>query len=400
MVKTRKQAKSFFILTVMIGGLIGFSEMKNESKTVYPITLFMCGDVMTGRGIDQVLPYPGDPTLYEPYMKSAKGYVELAEEANGPIPQPVNFSYIWGDALDELERVAPDLRIINLETSITKSDDYWKDKEVHYRMNPENIPCITAAKIDYCSLANNHILDWGYPGLTETLETLKKAKIRSAGAGQDLIEAETSAVLEVMGKGRVILFSFGSKTSGIPLNWAASKERPGVNLLKNFSEKAVQDIKEKVQELKRQGDIVVASIHWGGNWGYEIPREQREFAHQLIDGAGVDLIHGHSSHHVKGIEVYQGKLILYGSGDFLNDYEGISGYESFRNDLGLMYFAGVDPSTGKLVALKMTPTQIKRFRVNRASRIDALWLRDILNKEGRKFGTRVELDKDFVLTLQ
>jgi poly-gamma-glutamate synthesis protein (capsule biosynthesis protein) len=232
------------------------------------------------------------------------------------------------------------------------------------------------------------------------LETLKKAKIRSAGAGQDLIEAETSAVLEVMGKGRVILFSFGSKTSGIPLNWAASKERPGVNLLKNFSEKAVQDIKEKVQELKRQGDIVVASIHWGGNWGYEIPREQREFAHQLIDGAGVDLIHGHSSHHVKGIEVYQGKLILYGSGDFLNDYEGISGYESFRNDLGLMYFAGVDPSTGKLVALKMTPTQIKRFRVNRASRIDALWLRDILNKEGRKFGTRVELDKDFVLTLQ
>jgi poly-gamma-glutamate synthesis protein (capsule biosynthesis protein) len=225
-------------------------------------------------------------------------------------------------------------------------------------------------------------------------------RIRSAGAGEDLKEAETPAVLEVMGKGRVILFSFGSKTSGIPLSWAASEERPGVNLLKDFSEKTVQDIKVKAQALKRQGDIVVASIHWGGNWGYEIPRGQREFAHQLIDEAGIDLIHGHSSHHVKGIEVYQGKLILYGSGDFLNDYEGISGHESFRDDLGLMYFPDVDPSTGKLLALKMTPTQIKRFRVNRASRSDALWLRDVLNREGREFRTRVELNKDFFLTLQ
>jgi poly-gamma-glutamate synthesis protein (capsule biosynthesis protein) len=396
----RKEARAFFISTVLIAGLIGFSEMKNESRTINPITLFMCGDVMTGRGIDQVLPHPGDPTLYEPYVKHAKGYVKLAEEVNGPIPQPLSFSYIWGDALDEFERVAPDLRIINLETSITRSEDYWKDKEVHYRMNPENIPCITAAKIDYCSLANNHILDWGYPGLTETLETLRRAKIRSAGAGQDLVEAGTPAVLEVKGKGRAILFSFGSKTSGIPLSWAASRERPGINLLKDFSEKTVQDIKEKVRELKRQGDIVVASIHWGWNWGYEIPLEQRDFAHKLIDDAGVDLIHGHSSHHAKGIEIYQGKLILYGSGDFLNDYEGISGHESFRDDLGLMYFVDVDPSTGKLLALKMTPTQIKRLRVNRSSKIDALWLRDILNREGEEFGTRVELGKDFIFTLK
>jgi poly-gamma-glutamate synthesis protein (capsule biosynthesis protein) len=170
--------------------------------------------------------------------------------------------------------------------------------------------------------------------------------------------------------------------------------------LKDFSEKTVQDIKEKVRELKRQGDTVVASIHWGWNWGYEIPREQRDFAHKLIDDAGVDLIHGHSSHHAKGIEIYQGKLILYGSGDFLNDYEGISGHESFRGDLGLMYFVDVDPSTGKLLALKMTPTQTKRLRVNRSSKIDALWLRDILNREGEKFGTRVELGKDFILTLK
>ena len=119
----------------------------------------------------------------------------------------------------------------------------------------------------------------------------------------------------------------------------------------------------------------------------------------MIDHAGVDIIHGHSSHHVRGVEVYKEKLILYGSGDFLNDYEGIGGYEKFRADLALMYFVSVDPSTGKLLRMQMTPTQIRNFKVNRASRVDALWLKDTMNREGKKLGTRVELDKDNRLTL-
>lgn len=364
------------------------------------ITLFMTGDVMTGRGIDQVLPHPSDPIIHEPYMKSASGYVGLAEKAYGTIQKPVSYSYIWGDILEELERVAPDVRIINLETSITKSNDYWREKGIHYRMHPENIPCITYAKIDYCSLANNHILDWGYSGLTETVETLRKAKVKFAGAGQNLREAETPAILDVTGKGRVIVFSYGSATSGITDDWASAEDRPGVNLLRDFSDTAVRRIKEKVKDVKKTGDIAIVSIHWGANWGYDVSSYQRKFAHTLIDDAGVDIIHGHSSHHVKGIEVYKDKLILYGCGDFLNDYEGIGGYEEFRADLALMYFASVDPSNGKLIQLQMKPTQIRRFRVNRASRSDARWLRDILNREGKKFGTRVEMNTDNSLTLQ
>lgn len=379
---------------------VGRKAVNKPSGIANLITMFMCGDVMTGRGIDQVLPHPSDPLIYEPFMRSARGYVEIAERANGPIPQPVSFDYIWGDALEELERMAPDLRLINLETSVTRSDDYWKGKGINYRMHPENIPCLTAAKIDYCSLANNHILDWGYSGLKETIETLNKVKVKSAGAGQNLKEAETPAVMLVKGKGRVIIFSYGSTSSGISYSWAASESKPGVNLLKNFSDKTVRHIKEEVQEVKQIGDIVVVSIHWGGNWGYKVSHEQIEFAHKLIDNAGVDIIHGHSSHHVKGIEVYEGKLIIYGCGDFINDYEGISGYEDFRDDLSLMYFVRVDPLTGKLVRLQMTPTQIMNFKLNRAPREDALWLRDTLNREGKKFGTQVELNKDNALKLQ
>lgn len=364
-----------------------------------PIKIFMCGDVMTGRGIDQVLPHPGDPLIHEPYMKSAGGYVELGEKVNGPVQKPVSMSYIWGDALEELKRMAPDVRIINLETGITGSDDYRKDKTIHYRMHPENIGAITAAGIDYASLANNHILDWGYSGLTETLDTLKKVNVKTAGAGHNIKEAEAPAVIPVEGKGRVLLFSYGSMSSGIPLNWAASEDRPGINLLPDLSDKSVRHIKEKIRKVRKEGDIVLISLHWGSNWGYDIPSKQTEFAHKLVDDAGVDVVHGHSSHHVKGLEVYKGRLIIYGCGDFLNDYEGISGYENFRDDLGLMYFVSADASTGRLLRLQMTPTRIRRFRVNRASGADVLWLRDTLNREGKKFGTRVELNRDNTFTL-
>jgi poly-gamma-glutamate synthesis protein (capsule biosynthesis protein) len=364
-----------------------------------PVKIFMCGDVMIGRGIDQVLSHPADPIIYESHLKSAKGYVKLAEEANGPIPQPVSFAYIWGDALDELERAAPNVRLINLETSITDSNEYWKGKGINYRMHPQNIASLTAAGIDACSLANNHVLDWGYAGLSETLESLKNVNIKTAGAGQNMAQAGAPAVVSVAGQSRVLVFAFGLTSSGIPLDWAAGKNRPGVNLLPDLGAKSVRHIQRKIQEVKRAGDIAVVSIHWGGNWGYDISRKQRRFAHRLIDDGGADVIHGHSSHHVKAIEVYKDRLILYGCGDFLNDYEGIGGYEEFRADLSLMYFATVNSSNGKLVSMQMTPTQIRRLKVNRAPSEAAIWLMNTLNREGASFGTRVKLDSNNRLTL-
>lgn len=357
------------------------------------ITIFLCGDVMTGRGIDQVLPHPSAPRIYEPYMLNARGYLELAERRNGPIPLPAGFSYIWGDAIFELEKMAPDARIINLETSVTTSSVYWEGKGINYRMHPDNIPAIMAAKIDVCALANNHVLDWGYPGLAETLQTLKNAGVRSAGAGLDLKEAESPATVEIAGKGRVFVFSFGTVSSGIPEEWQASKSRAGVNLLPDLTDATVRHIGGKVREVKRHGDIAIASIHWGGNWGYEIPREHARLAHKLCDEAGINIIHGHSSHHVLGIEIYRGKPIIYGCGDFINDYEGIGGHAEYRGDLSLMYFVRMDPATGKLISLQMKPVQMKRFRINWASRADAEWLRYILNREGKRFGTSVEADK-------
>jgi poly-gamma-glutamate synthesis protein (capsule biosynthesis protein) len=370
-----------------------------SARQAESICLFVCGDVMTGRGIDQVLPHPGNPVLYEPYVRDAREYVRLAESVSGPIPRPVDFAYIWGDALGELERAGTDVRIVNLETSITASEDAWPGKGIHYRMHPRNVGCLTAAGIHCCVLANNHVLDWGYAGLRETLRTLDGAGIARAGAGEHLAEAAAPAVLDVSRKGRVLIFSLGSTTSGIPPEWGAAHDRPGVNLLPDLSEETAERVAKQVREAKRPGDVVVASIHWGANWGYDIPGEQVRFAHRLVEG-GVDVVHGHSSHHPKAIEVYRDRLILYGCGDFVDDYEGISGYEAFRDDLRLMYLARVEPQQGRLVEARLVPLQVRRFRLHRASAADAQWLCDLLNRLGAPLGTGVQLGSDHRLTLR
>ena len=362
------------------------------------IRLFLCGDVMTGRGIDQVLPHPNDPRLHEPYIGEARSYVELAERVNGAIPRPVEFDYIWGDALAELDRAGVDLRIINLETSITSSEDYWRDKEIHYRVHPRNIDCITAAGIDCCCLANNHVLDWGYDGLAETLRTLDAAGIAHTGAGRDAVEAAVPAVLDVPGKGRVLVFSYGSPTSGVPREWAATAHRPGVNFLEDTSEETARRIAGEMRGFNRPCDVIVASIHWGGNWGYRTRDEEIRFAHQLIEH-GIAVVHGHSSHHVKTAEIHSDRLVLYGCGDFLNDYEGISGYEVFRSDLRLMYLPAIDPRRGQLVEARLVPMRVARFRLNRGAEADAEWLCDLLNRLGVPLGTRGELAPDHTLTL-
>lgn len=364
-----------------------------------PVMLFLSGDVMLGRAIDQVLPYSNDPVLFEPYIRDARAYISLAEKANGPILQPVDCNYIWGDALDVLDKFKPDVRIINLETSITLSNAHWKNKHIHYRMHPKNTACLSLAKIDLISLANNHVLDWGYAGLAETLFTLEQAGIKFAGAGKNVRAASRPAIIDLNSKGRVIVSAWATADSGTPPDWATTDYKPGVNRLRSLSLQAVKHIGSIIKPVKQPGDIAVVSIHWGGNWGYEITVEQSAFAHQLIDEADIDVVHGHSSHHVKGIEIYKGKLIIYGSGDLLNDYEGIGGHDEYRADLSIMYFASVNPANGKLAQLQMVPTQIRHLKINKADKQDALWLRDMLNREGKDLGMRVELDTNGYLVL-
>jgi poly-gamma-glutamate synthesis protein (capsule biosynthesis protein) len=114
---------------------------------------------------------------------------------------------------------------------------------------------------------------------------------------------------------------------------------------------------------------------------------------------GVAVVHGHSSHHAKAMEVYKGKLILYGCGDFITDYEGISGHERFRGDLALMYFVELAPHSGELRSARLVPMQMRRFRLEHVSAADARWLTNLLTKTGTRFHTRASLTEENDLML-
>jgi poly-gamma-glutamate synthesis protein (capsule biosynthesis protein) len=359
------------------------------------LKLFLSGDVMIGRGIDQILPDPSSPEIYESYLTSAEQYIDIAEQVNGPIPRPVDYDYVWGDTLVILRAADPLVRIVNLETAVTTSDDHWPHKSINYRMHPDNLPVLSVAEIDCCVLANNHVLDWGYDGLEETLASLHRMGITTAGAGRDHEHATAPAILEPNGIHRVIVLSMGDTSSGIGEGWSATGGRPGVWLLDDLSMASIDLIGQQIDGVKAGRDIVVASIHWGGNWGYNISARARQFAHDLLDHAGVDLVHGHSSHHPRGIEVHNNKLILYGCGDFINDYEGIPGHDKYRDDLRLMYLPELDPANGDLIAMNMPVLQTHRFRLRNASGADARWLAGELDRESRCLSnTRVELGEE------
>src|SRR5206468_3386469 len=162
-------------------------------------------------------------------------------------------------ALRVLEDAAPDVRVINLETSITRSRGFAAGKAVYCRMSPGNVPCLAAVRPGACALADSHVLDFGRRGLQDTLEAVSGAGLRAA---------------------------------------------------------------------KRPGDVVVVSVHWGSNWGYGAGPGQVRVARRLT-GGGVDLIHGHASHHPRPVEVFGGELVLYGCGDCIGDYGGIAGHERY-----------------------------------------------------------------------
>ncbi len=361
--------------------------------------IFLCGDVMTGRGMDQILPHPNQPTIYESVVSDARDYVQLAEMAHGRIQGRVNPDYIWGDAMVEWQKHMPQLKIINLETAITACETYWLGKGINYRMHPDNVDVLTAAKIDVCTLANNHSLDWDIEGLYETLRTLQNVGIRTAGAGENRAQAMAPVIIPTSPTSRILIFALGAATSGIPESWEATNDRGGVFYLPDLGDTTAHSITDHIKHYYQPGDLCIVSIHWGSNWGYSVPESQRLFAHYLIDHAPVDVIFGHSSHHPRPIELYRGKPVLYGCGDFINDYEGISGHEEFRGDLSVMYFLTFDNHL-KLAQLELVILHMHLFQLHYASEADTQWLLQTLNRESASFSTTFNLHNAHTLRVR
>ncbi|MFI8962977.1 CapA family protein [Streptomyces sp. NPDC053493] len=352
--------------------------------------LFLCGDVMLGRGVDQILPHPLDPALPEPYVRDARDYVALAEARSGAVPRRAPPGYPWGEALELVDAARPDARVVNLETAVTRHAVPVPGKSVHYRMDPANLPALTAVRPDVVVLANNHVLDYGRRGLDDTLDALAAAGLRTAGAGRDAGEARRPAAVPLPGGRRLLVFALGLASSGVPRDWAATARRGGVHFAAGPHDEAATRLTARLRAERRPGDLVLVSVHAGSNWGYAPGRAEVSFAHALVD-AGADIVHGHSSHHPRPLEAYRGRLVLHGCGDLVNDYEGITGQERYRDDLRLLHLVSVRTEDGALEEVRLVPLRSRRLRLERAPEPDVRWLRDVLDRISRPFGMRIAL---------
>ncbi|WP_067897363.1 CapA family protein [Nocardia vaccinii] len=363
-----------------------------------PVLLALAGDVMLGRGIDQVLAHPVDPELREPCVDDARRYVELAEQASGPIPRPVAPAWPWGEVSAMLGHLDIGARVINLETAITADGEFARGKGIHYRISPRNIAALSAGRPDVCVLANNHVLDFGPRGLYDTLTALADAGIATAGAGLTRDHAYRPAVVDLDDGRHVIVAAVAAASSGVPGSWAAQPRRPGVWRIDDLSSPAASDqVAAIVSAHKRAGDVAVVSVHWGPNWGYGVADSEMVFAHRLID-AGIDVVHGHSCHHPRPLEFYRGRPILYGCGDLINDYEGIRGYQWYHPDLHLLFVVSVAP--GGDSGVRMLPLRIRRMRLEPAGAAEAEWLCATMDHISRPFHTGIVAGPDGLLVAE
>jgi poly-gamma-glutamate capsule biosynthesis protein CapA/YwtB (metallophosphatase superfamily) len=335
------------------------------------IRIFLGGPVSTGRGIDQLFPTHNSAEFGKPDNVPASRYLEASFRLHGAPEMPVVHSYVWGKAIPLLDQARTDFRLVNLETPIT-SRTSWEKKQYTYRMHPANIACLTAACIDCCSLANNHVLDFGPGGLADTLDALKSAGVGWAGAGKDAAGAQRPHTHCLPDGRRILVFSWAFRDSHIAFpHWAAWSGRAGINFLQDADPASASQMLRAIQAWRQPGDVVIASLHWGANWVRKIPAAHRALARHLIDLGAVDVIHGHSSHHVLPCEIYRGKPVLYGCGDLINDTEGVPEYRARSGHLGALYFVDLDAETLRVRNLRARPFERRRLRLEPASPEDA-----------------------------
>ncbi len=319
-----------------------------------PCTIALAGDVMLGRGVDAAI--------------AARG-----------------FAYVWGDVLPLLWEA--NAFLVNLECALTARSQRWQDgepKAFYFRADPSAVQALRVGRVDFASLANNHAVDFGMEGMLDTLRALDGAGIRHAGAGTDLAQAQAPAVLQVDDL-RVAVVAFAD----YPPAWAAAADAPGINLIPVEAEQpGFARVERALAEARRQADLVIFSIHWGPNMRPRPSDRFREFARRVA-AAGADVFWGHSAHLVQGVEVLGGRLILYDTGDFVDDY---AVDPELRNDLSALFLLHVEQ--GHVAGLELVPVQIALEQVNLASGDARKWFARRFTALCKEVGTVVQAEPD------
>jgi len=338
----------FVLLSLIATGCTMPQTQQEDSET---LLIGLTGDVMLGRIVNEQISIAG-------------------------------YKYPWGDMLPLLN--STDVNIINLETTLTTSNKVVP-KVFNFKADPDKVQSLVDAKIDVVTLANNHILDFSEEGMLETISVLDKAGIKHVGAGRNLSEATAPVIIT---KKNITIGVIGY-TDNEP-GWEATENKPGTAYVEVGD---IDKVASSIKKLKEQVDIVIFTIHWGPNMREKPTKEFKDFAHNVID-SGADIFHGHSAHIFQGIEVYNRKLILYDTGDFVDDY--VVDPE-LRNDRSFFYLVEVD-KTG-IKKLQLIPTLIYYMQVNGAGGANYDESVERLRSLSGEFNTKVSKTDEGVFVL-
>ncbi len=361
-----------------------YANMSRSFTSSSVVRLFLAGDFMPGRGIDAVMPRPCPLEIREGFCTSSIEYARLAERKHKkrfPDHQTLSARDVLGEASKLIERYEPHVKLINIETSVTKKSTFYPNKGINYRASEENVFALfDILKPNVVSLANNHAMDFSREGLEDTLKFFddENVHVKRIGAGWNNIadEMQPAELKNVYPYGfaparndkrgvDVAAFGLCFEDIGMPREWEAMERSMGV-VLATRNDKVPERLLNAIAKLKKESNaIIIVSIHFGVNWGFEVPRTHVAAAKTLVD-AGADVIHGHSSHHAKTAMLYKEKLILFGCGDFFNDYEGIRPHAGFPENeylghLRLLYFVDVDAKTHNFNRLEIVLMRQKMF---------------------------------------
>jgi poly-gamma-glutamate synthesis protein (capsule biosynthesis protein) len=263
-------------------------------------------------------------------------------------------AYPWGDTLPVL--LAADGVLLNLECIISDRGSPWPGKVFTFRSDARNVEVLKAARVSAVSLANNHTLDYGPDALEDCLAALRHAGIGAAGAGRTIEDAAAAARFAA-GDTTVAVVAWTDNEPG----WAAGPSTPGVFYVPLDQRDArFERLLTAIARAAPACDLLIVSAHWGPNWGSHPPPDHVEAAHRFIE-AGADVVFGHSPHVTRGIELYRGRPIFYGCGDFIDDY---AVDERERNDHS--FIAALDGEGRRLRRLVLMPTVITRFQARLA----------------------------------
>lgn len=287
---------------------------------------------------------------------------------------------VWGSMRPRLD--ALDGLVLNLECCISDRGQRWPDKVFYFRANPDfAVPALEAVDASAAALANNHMLDFQETGLLDTLTHLDEADVAHAGAGPSRDAAFEPAIFETCDL-TVAVLSLTEQWEA----FAATDSTPGtahldLDPLNDETRTTVKNLLART--IDAEPDIVVASLHWGPNWETEPDTTQRAFAQWLVE-QGVDVVHGHSAHVLQGVEVHEGRPIIYDAGDFVDDYIHKEGLHNKRSGL---FELVVDD--GDLQEVHVLPTVIESERANRATGEAAAWVEETIRDRSAPFGTTV-----------